>query len=81
MFTRSTAAILITAGAGIFASENDGRVLNVYNWADYIGESTLENFEDEYGIKVNYDVYDSAQIVDAKLMAGKSGYDLSLIHI
>ncbi|HIM34495.1 MAG TPA: spermidine/putrescine ABC transporter substrate-binding protein PotF, partial [Pseudomonadales bacterium] len=64
MLARSIVAILVTAGAGIFASENDGKVLNVYNWADYIGETTIKNFEDEYGIKVNYDVYDSAQIVD-----------------
>ena len=79
MLARSIVAILVTASAGIFASENDGKVLNVYNWADYIGETTLKNFEDEYGIKVNYDVYDSAQIVDAKLMAGKSGYDV-IVH-
>ena len=45
-------------------------VLNVYNWADYIGASTLDDFEREFGIKVNYDVYDAAPTVDAKLMAG-----------
>ena len=54
-------------------------VLNVYNWADYIGENTLAEFEEEYGIEVNYDVYDSAPTVDAKLLAGHSGYDV-VVH-
>ena len=53
----------------------DGAV-NFYNWADYIGESTIRDFEEEYGIKVNYDEYDSSEIVEAKLLAGNSGYDL-----
>ena len=60
------------AGAG----EN---VLNVYNWADYIGPDTLASFEAEYGIEVNYDTYDSTAIVDAKLLAGNTGYDL-IVH-
>jgi putrescine transport system substrate-binding protein len=55
------------------------KVLNVYNWADYIGATTIEDFEREYGIKVNYDVYDASPTVDAKLMAGRSGYDV-VIH-
>ena len=48
-------------------------VVNFYNWADYIGESTIRDFEKEYGIKVNYDEYDSSEIVEAKLLAGNSG--------
>ena len=52
--------------------------LSENSWADYIGETTLEDFEREYGIKVNYDVYDTSEIVDAKLMAGNSGYDVVL---
>ena len=51
-------------------------VLNVYNWSDYIAEDTIANFEAETGIKVNYDVYDTNEIVDAKLLAGSSGYDI-----
>jgi len=54
-------------------------VVNFYNWADYIGESTIRDFEEEYGIKVNYDQYDSSEIVEAKLLAGNSGYDL-VVH-
>jgi putrescine transport system substrate-binding protein len=59
-------------------ADDDEKLLNFYNWTDYIGETTLEDFEREFGIKVNYDVYDSSEIVDAKLMAGHSGYDIVL---
>jgi putrescine transport system substrate-binding protein len=54
-------------------------VVNVYNWADYIGPTTLRDFERETGIKVNYDIYDTSEVVDAKLMADGSGYDV-VIH-
>lgn len=50
--------------------------LFVYNWAEYIGEETIANFEKEYDIKVTYDNYDSVETVDAKLLAGNSGYDV-----
>jgi putrescine transport system substrate-binding protein len=53
-------------------------VLNVYNWADYIGPTTVQDFEAEFGIEVNYDLYDSTTVVDAKLLAGNSGYDVVL---
>ncbi len=52
------------------------RVLKVTNWAEYIGEETIANFEKEYGIKVIYDTYDSVEAIDAKLLAGNSGYDV-----
>jgi putrescine transport system substrate-binding protein len=51
-------------------------VVNVYNWADYIAPDTIARFEAEYGIKVNYDLYDSSEIVDVKLLAGNTGYDV-----
>lgn len=53
-------------------------VLNFYNWADYIHPETIPNFEKEFGIKVNYDFYDSTEIVEAKLLAGRTGYDVVL---
>ena len=56
-------------------SHSEG-VVNFYNWSDYIGENTIENFEKEYGIKINYDTYESSEIVEAKLLSGNSGYDL-----
>jgi putrescine transport system substrate-binding protein len=52
------------------------RVLNITNWGEYIAEDTIANFEAEYGIKVVYDTYDSAESIDAKLLAGSSGYDV-----
>ena len=50
--------------------------LNIYNWSDYIAEDTISNFEAETGIKVTYDMYDSNEVLEAKMLAGSSGYDL-----
>ncbi len=70
-------AVTVTATAlmagSVYAQE---RVLKVTNWGEYIGEETIANFEAEYGIKVIYDAYDSAEAIDAKLLAGNSGYDV-----
>jgi len=52
------------------------RVVNVYNWSDYITPEALEGFTKKTGIKVVYDVYDSNDVLDAKLLAGRSGYDV-----
>ncbi len=52
------------------------KVLNIYNWSDYIAEDTIANFEKETGIKVTYDVFDSNEVLEAKLMAGNTGYDI-----
>jgi putrescine transport system substrate-binding protein len=67
-------AALLLPGAGARAAEPP--VLNVYNWADYIGRTTLADFEAETGIRVNYDTYESSEIVEAKLLAGSTGYDV-----
>lgn len=50
--------------------------LHIYNWSDYIAENTIKDFETKTGIKVTYDVYDSNEVLEAKLLAGKSGYDV-----
>lgn len=52
------------------------KVLNVLNWSDYIAEDTIANFQKETGITVTYDVFDSNEVLEAKLMTGKSGYDV-----
>ncbi len=52
------------------------RVLHVYNWADYIGADTIAEFERATGIEVVYDVYDSNQLLESKLLAGDTGYDI-----
>ncbi|AVO61866.1 polyamine ABC transporter substrate-binding protein [Pseudomonas chlororaphis] len=58
------------------AAQADNKVLHVYNWSDYIAPDTIANFEKESGIKVVYDVFDSNETLEAKLLAGKSGYDV-----
>ncbi len=50
--------------------------LNIYNWSDYIAEDTVPNFKKATGINVRYDVYDSNEVLRAKLMTGNTGYDL-----
>jgi len=67
------AGALMLAGA---AQAADPKVLNIYNWSDYIAEDTIKNFEKETGIKVRYDTYDNNEILHAKLVAGKTGYDI-----
>jgi putrescine transport system substrate-binding protein len=52
------------------------KVLHIYNWSDYVAEDTIQNFEQRTGIKVVYDVYSENEVLEAKLMAGGSGYDL-----
>jgi putrescine transport system substrate-binding protein len=52
------------------------KVLNVYNWTDYIDPSVISAFEKEYGIKVNYDVYDSNDELETKLLTGHANYDV-----
>jgi putrescine transport system substrate-binding protein len=58
------------------AANTEEKVVNVYNWSDYIAEDTIANFEKETGIKVNYDVYDGNEVLETKLLAGNSGYDI-----
>jgi putrescine transport system substrate-binding protein len=58
------------------AAQEEEKVLNVYNWSDYIADDTIKNFEKETGIKVRYDNFDNNEIVHAKLVAGKTGYDV-----
>ncbi len=52
------------------------KVVNVYNWSDYIDEETLKEFEEQTGIKVVYDVFDSNEVLETKMLAGGSGYDI-----
>lgn len=52
------------------------KVVNVYNWSDYIDADVLKDFEQQTGIKVRYDVYDSNDTLESKLLAGKTGYDV-----
>jgi len=59
------------------AVETDAeKVVNVYNWSDYIEPTVLEAFEKETGVKVNYEVMDSNELLETKLLAGRTGYDV-----
>jgi putrescine transport system substrate-binding protein len=76
----STLALSLVAGAAQAqaraSAPPEEKVLNVYNWSDYIADDTIRNFEKETGIHVRYDNFDSNEILHAKLVAGNSGYDI-----
>ncbi len=67
-----SASLVAVAGVAVAAD----RVVNVYNWSDYIDETVLADFTRETGIKVVYDVFDSNEILETKLLAGGTGYDV-----
>lgn len=69
-----TASLALLAVGATHAQEE--KVLNIYNWSNYIAPDTIANFEKETGIKVRYDNFDSNEIVHAKMVAGKTGYDI-----
>jgi putrescine transport system substrate-binding protein len=69
------AAVILPLLAFTQARAEDAE-LNVYNWADYIGKNTIAEFEQQTGIKVTYDTFDSDPELEAKVMAGGAGYDV-----
>ena len=72
-----SAALLAACGdGGGSGTAQDSKVLNVYNYSDYIAEDTIPEFEKQSGVKVTYDVFDSDEMVETKLLAGNSGYDV-----
>ncbi|MFP1834861.1 spermidine/putrescine ABC transporter substrate-binding protein PotF [Lonsdalea quercina] len=72
-FSNAVAVLLMAVSAIASAQE---KILHIYNWSDYIAPDTLENFQKESGIKVIYDVFDSNEVLEGKLMAGSTGFDL-----
>ncbi|MEM0899543.1 MAG: polyamine ABC transporter substrate-binding protein [Pseudomonadota bacterium] len=69
----ATTAIIAVSALG---AHSDDRVVNIYNWSDYIDEDIITEFTEETGIKVVYDVFDSNEILETKLLAGSTGYDI-----
>jgi putrescine transport system substrate-binding protein len=69
-------ALSLALGCSSLRAQEEEKILNIYNWSDYIADDTIANFEKETGIKVRYDVFDSNEILHAKLVAGKTGYDV-----
>jgi len=70
------AALVALTAVAAQAAAPEEKVLNIYNWSDYIADDTIKNFEKETGIKVRYDNFDSNEILHAKLLAGNTGYDI-----
>jgi putrescine transport system substrate-binding protein len=68
------ATILAIAPAA--GQQGNERILNIYNWTDYIAPTVIDDFTRETGIKVRYDTFDSNDTLETKLLAGKSGYDV-----
>ena len=69
-------AAALLASPAAFGEAAKERVVNVYNWTDYIDPAVIADFTKETGIKVRYDTFDSNDILETKLLAGKSGYDV-----
>lgn len=77
-FTIVGAALLLAGTMAAAKAQDTGepKELNVYNWSDYIGETTIADFEKETGIKVQYDTYTGNEDLEAKLVTGGTGYDI-----
>ncbi|MEM6665606.1 MAG: polyamine ABC transporter substrate-binding protein [Pseudomonadota bacterium] len=73
---RTLSILAATTALTLSGAAAQDRVVNVYNWSDYIDESILEEFTAETGIKVVYDVFDSNEILETKMLAGGTGYDI-----
>ena len=69
-------ALLVGAGLTLAVSVQAAGTVHIYNWSDYIGENTLADFQKETGIKPVYDVFDSNETLEGKLLAGRTGYDV-----
>jgi putrescine transport system substrate-binding protein len=75
-FHRRALALLLCLLTGSLAGAAEEPRLYVYNWSDFIGPDTIAQFEKLTGIKVTYDVYDAEETMEARLLAGESGYDV-----
>lgn len=69
-------SISVLSMFSFFAHAEEQRTLNLYNWTDYVAPNTIADFEKKTGIKVVYDMFDSNEILESKLMAGNTGFDL-----
>jgi putrescine transport system substrate-binding protein len=73
---RRLGAVALAAAMLPLCAQAEAPQLHVYNWSDYIAPDTIAGFTRETGIAVTYDVYDSNEVLEAKLLAGHSGYDV-----
>ena len=72
----STPAAASAASSTATSSLPQTDALNIYNWSNYVDESTVSDFAKAQGIKLNYDLYENNETLEAKMLTGKSGYDL-----
>ena len=72
----TTRIVTLTAAAALVAGTAVAEEVRVYNWSDYIDEALLTKFEEETGIDLVYDVFDSNEVLETKMLAGGSGYDV-----
>jgi len=72
----AVAALTLVMSAALGVASAQDRVINVYNWSDYIDPAVLEDFTKQTGIKVQYDTFDANETLETKLLAGRSGYDI-----
>jgi putrescine transport system substrate-binding protein len=70
------ALLCAAVGPGMHTASAEDKRLFIYNWSDFIGPNTIAKFEKLTGIKVTYDIYDAEETMEARLMAGSSGYDV-----
>jgi len=68
--------LTLTATVALTAMAASAEEVRVYNWSDYIDEDLLTKFEAETGLKLIYDVFDSNEVLETKMLAGGSGYDV-----
>src|SRR5450432_3100543 len=68
--------VTVVGGGEARGAPAEEKRLFIYNWSDFIGPDTISKFEQLTGIKVTYDVYDAEETMEARLMAGSSGYDV-----
>ena len=74
---KSSRSLLLGVALGFgLAGAASASTVNVYNWSDYISENALAGFQSKHGTKVVYDVFDSNETLEGKLLAGRSGYDV-----
>jgi putrescine transport system substrate-binding protein len=76
MLKRTVSVVFLLGALSLSVFSFAAAEVHIYNWSDYIGETTIADFEKKTGIKVVYDVYDSNEVLEAKLLAGRSGYDV-----
>ena len=68
--------VFIVTLTSLAYAATEEKTLNMYNWSNFIPPEVIKEFEHDTGINVVYDVYDSDQVLDAKLMSGKTEYDI-----